>query len=628
MQKGPDAAVQPKVYATPVPAPPADRPSAPAPQWRTVRGKNDRLAPEPLLRIWGWITDPWNVSARPEDRRRVQMLAGLVLVLLTSAFALMFIIPLVGNPGQTLRDKGLIVANLTMLAIGFTIYLISRTRYYELGAWLMVFGTMAWVSVGVAAAEGTAWATSAPFYLALTVVLSTVLLPLMATLFVAALNLGLLLAFYRLLPGFGVIELSNSMMFLAIASTVLVVTALVRYFDILQIEEQSADIQESEERYRSLFEASFEGLALHENGKILEANQTLADMFRMSREELVGSPILDMLAKNSGEDVLFFSPEGGDPAAREAMAVRSDGSSFPVESISKPYLFQGRHVQVTGVRDITERKEMEKAREKTRELESRNRRLVEVDRMRTRFLNVASHELNTPITPLRMQVHLLKTQGLGDLNDRQLNAVRILERNLVRLSVLVKDILDVSKIEAGRLRLRLSQAEIIQIIEDTVDTFDQVANDRGVRLFKRIEGETWLHVDSDRIVQVVTNLLSNALKFTNEGGRVIVEAKERPGALLVCVQDDGIGLTPDQAERLFRPFEQAHDMMEMTEAGSGLGLYISKGIIEAHGGQMGIDCAGAGKGVRVWFTLPLQGPPPVRQQIVRDPEDAARALGA
>ncbi len=585
----------------------------------------DALVPAPVMRLWDALTAPWRVSLPPEQNRRAQMLAGLVLVLVTGAFLLMFVFPLLNAPGTTGVEPGLALTTLFVLVGGMLIYLVSRTRHYEAGSWLMIFGTMAWVSVGVFAAEGTPWASSAPIYLALTVVLSTVLLPLVATLFIVAVNLGLLLAFFQLLPWFGVMELSNAMMFLAIASTVLVVTALVRFFDMRQIENQAANILESEERYRSLFEAAFEGLALHDNGKIMEVNQALADMFRTERADIVGRSITDLVVQEARE---FVSRTASRVAheTKEAEAIRIDGEHFPVEFISKPYVHQGKLVQVTGIRDITERKEMEKAREKTRELSAMNQRLIEVDRMRTQILNVASHELNTPITPLRMQVHLLKTKGLGELNERQLNSVEILDRNLVRLSMLVKDILDVSKIEAGRLRLRRRPTELISCTADTVDTFAEVAQQRRIVLRKELSGEAWAHADADRIGQVLSNRISNALKFTPAGGTVVVSSATNGDTIKLWVKDSGVGLTDQQAARLFRPFEQAHDMMNSKEGGSGLGLYISKGIVETHGGTIGIDAGGPGHGVTVWFVIPLVDPnarPTAKEEKEDEESDAA-----
>jgi PAS domain S-box-containing protein len=289
---------------------------------------------------------------------------------------------------------------------------------------------------------------------------------------------------------------------------------------------------------------------------------------------------------------------------RDAEGVRPDGTRFPLEFISKPYLYRGRVVQVTGFRDVTERKEMEFARQKTRELELANRRLVEVDQMRTRILNVASHELNTPITPLRMQVHLLKNKGYGDLNDKQLNAVNILDRNLERLSLLVRDILDVSKIEAGRLRVKRGPMEIDLVIEETVRTFNDVARDRDIHLTYTCEGAGWVIADNVRIAQVISNLLTNALKFTEPGGHINVVLKRCDERLRLEVQDDGVGLEPAQIARLFQPFEQVHDTMEVTQNGSGLGLFICKGILEAHDGEIGIESAGPGKGTTAWLELP------------------------
>jgi PAS domain S-box-containing protein len=583
--------------AAPATPPAGDRPGAA----RSPDG-DDEWVPPPLQRLWDLVTRPWQEVPHAQDRRRAQMLAGLTLLLVIGSLALIFVIPaLVAGRAVVARADALLGAAIIVLGLG--IYAIARTRHYEAASWLAVFGMLAWVSVGVFRAEGTLWAASAPLYLALAVILSTVLLPLVATVFVAAVAFGLLLVFYIYLPGFDALALSNTMMFLAIASTILVVTHLVRFFDTEQIERQSEEIRESEERYRSLFEASFEGLALHDDGKIIESNQALADMFRMDRAAIAGMPLESLVSQRSRA---ILAP-GADPnrETREATGIRQDGSRFPVEFISKPYIYRGRIVKVTGFRDISERKEYEAARQKARELELANQRLVEVDQMRTRILNVASHELNTPITPLRMQVHLLKNQGYGALNEKQLKAVTILDRNLERLSLLVKDILDVSKIEAGRLRVQRVPVDLAAVVEQSVATFLGLAKERDLELECRHDGSAWVMADAGRLEQVVSNLLSNAVKFTRKAGKIQVTVETRGDQVRVEVHDTGLGLTPEQIARLFQPFEQVHDTMEVTETGSGLGLFICKGILEAHEGRIGLVSEGHGKGSTAWFELPL-----------------------
>ncbi|HWG90537.1 MAG TPA: HAMP domain-containing sensor histidine kinase [Candidatus Thermoplasmatota archaeon] len=253
-------------------------------------------------------------------------------------------------------------------------------------------------------------------------------------------------------------------------------------------------------------------------------------------------------------------------------------------------------------RDIAER-ERQAAAERLAELE----RLKQVNQFKTNLLNTASHELNTPLTPLKLQVHLLRSPQTGPLTERQRRAVDVLDRNILRLSLLVQDVLDVARLQGGTLPLHRQPVDFNRIVLEAVESFQEQADQKGIKLETRAEGERVLDLDGQRITQVVFNLLSNALKFTPPGGTILVETGRVGEEGVIRVRDTGMGLTPSQMSRLFQPFSQVHDTMQETRSGAGLGLYICKGIVEQHGGRITVASPGPGKGAT--FEVSLPGPP-------------------
>ncbi len=578
-----------------------------------------------MSRFWDLLTGPSSRLEAPETRRRARMLAALLLFLVCAAAVLTLLIPQIVAPAEHRANQTLALTGLAVVAIGLLIYAVSRTRHFESAAWFAVFATLFSVTFSLYATQGTIWQDGAPYYLALATILATLLLPLAAASFVIVLSLGLPLVFHTTIPTFGAVSLSNSITFLAITSALLMITGLVRHYDIEQIRTQAQALTESEKRYRALFEASFEGIALHVDGKIMEVNQAMADLWGAPRDALVSRGLDTLICEGSRTHVME-SVDGTHHTTQEAVAKREDGERFPLEFITKPYMYQGRIVKVTGFRDITKRKEAETARLKARELQAANERLVEIDRLKTHILNVTSHELNTPITPLRMQVHLLKKGGFGRLNAKQRNSVEILDRNLARLSHLVKDILDVSKIEAGRLRIEPEEVEVTGIAQNVIKTYQAEAEKRQVSLELAAHGGDWVQADPGRLEQVLVNLVSNALKSTPPRGRITISTLRRDDHVVIEVEDTGIGMTPEQRARLFQPFDSVRDD-HRTERGSGLGLYIAKGITEHHGGEIRVDSDGPGKGCRATLRLPRRIPvEQAGEQAVSVPWNPARSI--
>ena len=255
---------------------------------------------------------------------------------------------------------------------------------------------------------------------------------------------------------------------------------------------------------------------------------------------------------------------------------------------------------------VVERSRAEDARREGMERILEVEQLKEVNKFKEQFIRTISHELNTPITPIKLQLHLLKQDELGPLGEQQRHSVQIVSRNVERLELLVQDMLDVTRIQSGQLKITKQPTKLYPLIHDALELFAESAKQGGVRLEVPSGNGLEVDVDSRRIVQVLVNLVSNALKFTPAGGRIATEVRTERTGVVVRVTDSGSGMTPEQIARLFRPFSQVHDPQQMLRPGTGLGLYICKNLIEQHGGSIGCESPGPGAGTTLWFSIPVR----------------------
>lgn len=266
------------------------------------------------------------------------------------------------------------------------------------------------------------------------------------------------------------------------------------------------------------------------------------------------------------------------------------------------------------------------AREQAREVE----RLRALERMKTEFFNAAAHELGTPLTPIRLQIHFLKGNEARNLTPDQERSLEILDRNVERLSRLARELMDVARLNAGHMTLQKSAVDAGAIVQEVLDTFQPVAVERGVRLDADLGQAQPVVADAKRIGQVFYNLVNNALKFTPKGGRVFIEGTETDREHVFLVHDTGLGLTKEQIASLFKPFSQVHE--SAVELGTGLGLVVCRGIVELHGGRIWCESGGPGAGSTFGFALPRQAatkgfskplPPAALTQLAGGPGAAA-----
>ncbi|HEY9732856.1 MAG TPA: PAS domain S-box protein [Drouetiella sp.] len=277
---------------------------------------------------------------------------------------------------------------------------------------------------------------------------------------------------------------------------------------------------------------------------------------------------------------LLASAEG---APREMVLKTKNGTLLPVEiSVGK---IGGDKVlfYTVIVRDVSERKEVE-------------RRVSE-------FYSTVSHELRTPLTSIRGSLGLIEGGIVGEVSPDVLELVTIARGNSDRLIRLINDILDMRKIEAGKLELRLAETRVIPLVARTLAEIKGFADEKSISMTSEILIDATILVDQDRIIQVLTNLLSNAIKFSEPGETVkVVVSKTASEAIRFAIIDNGEGIAEGDMGKLFGKFQQLDSSDSRAKEGTGLGLAISKAIVEAHGGTIGVTSV-VGEGCEFWFEL-------------------------
>lgn len=348
-------------------------------------------------------------------------------------------------------------------------------------------------------------------------------------------------------------------------------------------------LAEREARMRAIVDTAPDGIVtFSDQGEIESANDAMQKMFAYGPGELIGSQVVAIMENlhlegHKPDEISAFGEKQIVGIGEEIRGRRKDGSTFPVEAALSVLNLGDRRIFTGIVRDITARKEAEK-------------RVSE-------FYSTVSHELRTPLTSIRTALGLMTSGAVGELTQKGGHLVRIAGGECDRLIRLINDILDFRKIEAGKLMLKPQLTNPQSLVDTTFQAIRGLADEAGVKLSKSIEFNEALHCDPDRIVQVLTNLISNAIKFSEKGREVSIRVTETDsGKLRFAVIDQGPGIKEDQRSKLFAKFQQLDSSDTRKKGGTGLGLAISKAIIVQHGGQIGVETE-VGKGSVFWFEL-------------------------
>jgi signal transduction histidine kinase len=228
----------------------------------------------------------------------------------------------------------------------------------------------------------------------------------------------------------------------------------------------------------------------------------------------------------------------------------------------------------------------------------------EVDKAKTEFLSITSHELRSPMTPMKAQLQMLQQEYFGKLTKKQLESLDIIIRNADRLDHIIVDFLEISRIEAARLKFNFQITDISQTISEITKFMSGFAKEKNIELVQQLDNLPSIEIDQDRLSQVLRNLINNAIKFSPQDSKIIISAEQRDDYILFGVRDFGCGLSSENQIRIFEPFFQVESANKRRFGGTGLGLAICRGIVESQKGKIWVESK-TGKGCKFFFTVPM-----------------------
>ena len=356
-------------------------------------------------------------------------------------------------------------------------------------------------------------------------------------------------------------------------------------------------------RLAAIVESSDDGIVSKDlNGIVQTWNKAAERIFGYTAEEIIGRPITTIIPaeRRAEEDLVLSRIRAGKSVNHfETVRQRKDGSLVDISvTVSPIRTSDGTIIGASKiVRDISAQRELKRTAD-------------DANRVKDEFLAMLSHELRTPLNAVLGYTRMLRTGHFEDDPERREHVIDVIERNATVLSQLVSDVLDVSGIVTGKIRLTLQLCDLVPVVAAAVDTVRPSADAKGVALQIRMpDAPLLVQCDADRMQQVYWNLLSNAVKFTPAGGAIAVHVTAGVHTADVVVRDTGIGIRADALPYVFQRFwqgESAHDR----QRGLGLGLALARHFVELHGGTIAVESAGAGKGATFTVGLPLAPPRP------------------
>jgi len=332
-----------------------------------------------------------------------------------------------------------------------------------------------------------------------------------------------------------------------------------------------------------------EGLVVvNAQGRVIMMNPAAEKLLGFSRKDKIGRFLLDNLKE---EQLFSLAKDSPDLQDREIELVSKTNETKKVLRASNAVVEDenGQTVGMVSVlSDISKQKEL--------------------DQLKSNFVSGVTHELRTPLLAIDKSISLILTKNVGEVSPTQEEFLSIAQRNIKRLSNLINDLLDLSKLEAGKMEIHARLSSIEYVINESIGVLDSWSKTKSIQIEKKIEaGLPEINIDSDRIIQVLYNLIGNAIKFSPCNSNITITASlhDEGKAIIVSVQDNGVGIAKEDLPKIFDKFYQAGERIASDINGTGIGLSIVKEIVELHGGKAWAESE-KGAGARFIFTLPFR----------------------
>jgi len=370
--------------------------------------------------------------------------------------------------------------------------------------------------------------------------------------------------------------------------------------DIIQAEE---NLKESEEKFRTIAEQAFMGIMIIQNNKLDYVNAALLNIFKFSSEETEDWTKQDIIKLVHPKDLKYLlehrqNLRDGIPDIKNYYSYRvftKSGKLKWIDQFSKNIIYKGESAELVTIIDITEKKEAEEE-------------LIKLNNLKSELFVRTSHELKTPLVSIKGFSDLLLTVHRSKLDDYSISKITAIKNGADRLQKLIGDILKAAELESGYTKIILKNDNLSNIIHICVKEVQGFADLRNHELEINVQPKLITNFEEEQIHKVVSNLLSNAIKYTPPNGKIEIKSEIKENLIITSIRDNGIGFTSEEKQKIFKQFgkiERYGQNLEVIPDGTGLGLFISRKIVELHGGEIWVESEGRNQGSIFYFTLPI-----------------------
>jgi len=362
-------------------------------------------------------------------------------------------------------------------------------------------------------------------------------------------------------------------------------------------------IKESEENFRTIAEQAFMGILILQDDKVTYVNNTLLQIFEYTYEEVIVWTKDDLIKRVHPDDIQSLIEyrqrlRGEDTHIKAYHSHRAFTKSKNlkwIDQFSRIIVYKGRLAELITIMDVTEKKEAEQE-------------LVKLNSLKSELLRRTSHELKTPLVSIKGFTDLLLNVHKEKLDDYVLSTIHEIKLGCERLENLIQDILKTSELELGTIKLKKTEGDLSFLIKLSIRESQGLIKLRNHTIDLKIHDKLIASFEQEQIHQVISNLINNAIKYTPPDGTIEIKSEINSSSIKISIKDTGIGITREEEKDLFTQFgkiERYGQGLDIISDGSGLGLYISKKIVELHGGEIWVESRGRNKGSTFYFTLPL-----------------------